>query len=141
MPQRPDRLSVPVVALLLVLSLVAACGAGFTRGEGLGGSLPVAAANVHGTTTTGGPHGTDRAPAFVPSSSTPAGPTATDVERPDPQPEPEPEPGPGHATFVAAGRPASPERGTVRAAAVERDVRSGHGSNPPARGPPAVAGT
>ncbi|MFI6981647.1 hypothetical protein ACIBSV_24035 [Embleya sp. NPDC050154] len=138
MPQRPNRRSAPVVALLFVLSLVAAFGAGFARGEGAGGSLPVAAANVHATPVPGGPHGPERPQDCRPASATPALPAASELDRPEADPYPHPD----LATLVAAGAclpratPVPPVAGT------RTDPPAGRGPRPPpARAPPVRAGT
>ncbi|OPC77050.1 hypothetical protein B4N89_41495 [Embleya scabrispora] len=136
MPQRANRLSVPVVALLFVLSLVSAFAAGFGRGEGAGGSLPVAAATVHATPVSGGPHGLERPQDCRPASSTSA-PVATagELDRPDP-----------HTHVDAAGIATDERIPRVRCAPPVAgsgiDPLAGYGPRPPpARGPPERPGT
>ncbi|WP_406298385.1 hypothetical protein OG948_23470 [Embleya sp. NBC_00888] len=140
MPQRPNRRSAPVVALLFVLSLVAAFGAGFARGEGAGGSLPVAAANVHATPVPGGSPGPERPQDCRPASATSALPAAGELDRPEADPYPHPD----LATFVAAGaclpRPTpcrpSPGRAPIRPPAAAR-ARLPHEHHRSAPGPDA----
>jgi len=137
-PQRLHRPSVTVGALLFALSLVAAFAAGFARGEGAGGSLPVAAASVHATTGAGSvPHGGsgDRAAATHAIAQPPA------VDPADPDRAGETPAHPDHAVAAPLGTIRPPMTPLVGRHGPGRDVPAGHGPRPPpARGPPASSG-